>query len=166
MLGGRLEATDGCAEEVRVDRGGAGRTRHRSGPAVSLAPLTRMAVRPELRFRLPNSPGALARVTALLSAEQIRLLALSLESTGLVHLIVDNPSHAAAALSREHYSVEQHDVIYTLVAARSVGSILTAAAASGINIDYAYTSSPDADGMLALVLGVENAQRAAAAAGL
>ena len=125
-----------------------------------------MAVRPQLQFRLPNSPGALARVMAALASEQVRVLALSLESSGLTRLIVDNPSRAAAALAGEHVAVEQRDVIYTTVAARSLGALLQSVAAAGVNIDYAYTSALDGGGMAALVLGVENAQRASAAAGL
>ncbi len=125
-----------------------------------------MAVRPELRFRLPNSPGALARVTRLLAAERVRVLALSLESSGLARLVVDNPLHAAGVLTREHVAVEQRNVIYTTVAARSIGSLLTSVASAGLNLDYAYASSLDADALVALVLGVEDAERASSAAGI
>lgn len=125
-----------------------------------------MAVRPQLQFRLPNSPGSLARVLAVLAAEQVRVLALSLESSGLARLIVDNPSHAAAALARDHIAVEQRDVIHTMVAARSIDALLRSVAAAGVNVEYAYMSTVDAGGMAALVLGVENAQRASAAAGI
>ena len=125
-----------------------------------------MAVRAELRFRLPNSPGSLARIASLLATEQIRILALSLEASGLTRLIVDNPSHASAALAREHVAVEQRDVIYTTVAARSIGALLNGAAAAGVNVEYAYASTMDAEGMVALVIGVDDAHRASAAAGI
>jgi hypothetical protein len=125
-----------------------------------------MAIRAELHFRLPNSPGSLARVASRLAADQVRILALSLDATGLTRLIVDNPAHAAVSLADEHVAVEQRDVIYTTVAARSVGALLRSAAAAGVNIEYAYASTIDAEGMIALVLGVENAQRASSAAGI
>jgi hypothetical protein len=51
-------------------------------------------IRPELALRLQNSPGALARVCDLLSAERVNVIALSLESGGTLRLIVDNPIHA------------------------------------------------------------------------
>jgi hypothetical protein len=125
-----------------------------------------MAVRTELRLRLPNSPGALARVLGLLDADQVRVLALSLETTGLVHLVVNNPSRAVAALRRGHLASSEHDVIWTTVAERSVPSVLSAAAAAGVNLEYAYSASAGADAMVALVLGVADAQRAASTAGL
>jgi hypothetical protein len=125
-----------------------------------------VAVRPEIRFRLPNSPGSLARITTLLEGERVGLLALSLESNGLLRLIVDNPVRAIDALKNEHVTVQQSDVIHTMVAARSIAAVLRGIADAGVNVDYAYTSSPDAAGVVALVLGVEDAMRAASAAGL
>jgi hypothetical protein len=125
-----------------------------------------VAVRPEIRFRLPNSPGSLARITTLLGGEPVGLLALSLESNGLLRLIVDNPVRAIDALKNEHFTVQQSDVIYTMVAGRSIAAVLRGIADAGVNVDYAYTSSPDAAGVVALVLGVEDAMRAASAAGL
>jgi hypothetical protein len=125
-----------------------------------------VAVRPEIRFRLPNSPGSLARITTLLEGERVGLLALSLESNGLLRLTVDNPVRAIDALKNEHVTVQQSDVIHTMVAARSIAAVLRGIADAGVNVDYAYTSSPDAAGVVALVLGVEDAMRAASAAGL
>lgn len=125
-----------------------------------------MAVRPELRVRLANSPGALARVAAVLSAERVRILALALDSSGLLRLVVDNPLHAAAALTEAHLAVQQHDVIYTTVGVKSVHALLQTIAGAGVNIEYAYASASDVDGLVALVIGVDDAQRAAYAAGV
>jgi hypothetical protein len=125
-----------------------------------------MAVRPELRLKLPNSPGALARITRVLADDQVRILAFSLESNGLLRLVTNNPPRAVAALAREHVAVEQHDVVVTTVAVRSVSSVLASAASAGVNLEYAYASTVDQDAMVLLVLGVDDAQRAAAAAGL
>jgi hypothetical protein len=125
-----------------------------------------MAVRPELRLRLPNSPGALARITRILAADHVRILAFSLESSGLLRFVADNPSRATAALAREHAAAEERDVIVTVVASRSIDAVLTAVASAGVNVEYAYASRLDQDGMVTLVLGVEDAQRASTAAGL
>ena len=125
-----------------------------------------MAVRPELTFRLPNSPGALASVLAALDAEHIRVLALSVERSGDARLIVDQAEHAAATLAERHVRVEKRDAIVTSLPPRSASALLASVASAGINIEYAYMSTLDADGMAALVLGVEDAMRAATKAGL
>ena len=54
-------------------------------------------IRTELNLRLPNSPGALAGVCRLLSDERVNIVALALDGTGQLRLVVDNHVHAAAA---------------------------------------------------------------------
>ena len=125
-----------------------------------------MAVRPELHLRLANSPGALASVLAALDSERIRVLALSVERSGDTRLIVDNAEHAAATLAERHVRVEKRDAIVTSVPPRSASTLLASVASAGINIEYAYMSSLGADGMAALVLGVDDAMKAATRAGL
>ena len=55
-----------------------------------------MAIRTELNLRLPNSPGALAGVCRLLSDERVNILAMTLESTGQLRMVVDNHVHGGA----------------------------------------------------------------------
>ena len=57
-----------------------------------------MAIRTELNIRLPNSPGALAGVCRLLAAERVNILAMTLETTGHLRLVVDNAVRATGAL--------------------------------------------------------------------
>src|SRR5438105_564982 len=114
-------------------------------------------IRTELQFRLPNSPGALARVAALLAADQVRIIALSVESSGLARLVVDNVDRALAALGQHHVRVEQREVLCAVVALRSMASLLSSTADAGVNVEYAYASSAGADGAIALVLGVDDA---------
>jgi hypothetical protein len=128
--------------------------------------MTAMAVRTELSLRLPNSPGSLADVLKTMAAERVRVAALFLDAAGTLRLVVDNPSRAEAALTRQHMKVTAADVIWTLVPGRSIDTILSLAATAGINVNYAYAASPGPDGILALILGVDDAMRAAAAAGL
>ncbi len=127
-----------------------------------------MPVRPELSLRLPNSPGALSQVCRLLTAEQVNVLALSLESTGHVRLIVDNHVRAAGILRDAHHQVTERDVLVTSVpnAPGGLGAVLQALGASGVNLDYAYASAADPLGPALVVLGVTDARRAALAGGL
>ena len=141
-----------------------------SPEAWALSPEACLMIRTEIQIRLPNSPGSLARVAALLAAEKVRILALSLESGGTARLVVDNVERAAHALAQEHLRVEKRDVLFTRVSARSLGSLLTAAADAGVNLEYLYASSaegsPDANGVMAVVLGVDDAMSASVAAGI
>ena len=123
-------------------------------------------IRTELHLRLPNSPGALASVMAALDDERIRVLACSVERGGDARLVVDNVERAHALLTDRHIRAEKRDVIVATVAPRSVGALLESVAAAGINVEYACMSSLDADGAVAVVLGVDDAMQAAAKAGI
>lgn len=127
-----------------------------------------MAIRTELSLRLPNSPGALGRVAEILGEARINLLALHLESSGRLRLIVDNPLHAAGALREADQHVDERDVLY-VVAPNAPGALARVArlvSEAGINVDYAYGAAVEGGQMAAIIIGVANAQRAAAAAGL
>jgi hypothetical protein len=127
-----------------------------------------MAIRTELSFRLQNSPGAFARVSGLLDRERINILALTLEAGGIVRLVVDNPVHAAAVLREHHYRVEEHEVLYVSLPneAGAVAAVSRLLADAGVNVEYAYGTAVEGDPMAAVVVGVADAQRASAAAGL
>jgi hypothetical protein len=125
-----------------------------------------MALRPELHFRLPNSPGALASVLRDLDAERVRVYAMSIERSGDARLVVDNPERARTTLAARHIKVEMRDAIVTKASRQSVGALLASVAASGVNVEYAYMSSFEPDGMAAVILGVDDAMSAAAKAGL
>jgi hypothetical protein len=128
-----------------------------------------MAIRTEITLRLPNSPGAVESVCRTLAAEHVDILALSLEPTGRLHLVVDSPGRAARALEERHQKTEARDVIVVPVPFRSadVAATLALVSSAGINIDYAYAAGaegPSSGGIL--VLSVEDAMRAATATGL
>jgi hypothetical protein len=127
-----------------------------------------MAIRKELSLRLPNSPGALGRVCDVLSEARVNILALQLESSGRLRLVVDNPLHAAGTLRERQHQVEERDVLYVLlpnVPGALVGSARLLADA-GVNVEYAYGGAVESTAMAAAVFGVADAQRAAAASGL
>ena len=59
-----------------------------------------MAIRTELTLRLQNSPGALAQLCQALADEKVNVLAMNLESSGVLHLVPDNPVHACRPAAR------------------------------------------------------------------
>jgi|SRR5581483_5629617 hypothetical protein len=127
-----------------------------------------MAIRTELNLRLPNSPGALAGVCALLADERVNILAMALEGTGHLRLLVDNHVHGAAVLRDHHYQVAEREVIL-LASSNTPGalaSVLRLVRDAGINVEYAYGGASESSATAAIVLGVDDAVRAAAAAGV
>ena len=127
-----------------------------------------MAIRTELNLRLPNSPGALAGVCRLLSDARINILALAVETTGLVRLVVDNHVLAAGALREQHHHVAERPVIVVPIAngPGALTPVLQLVADAGVNVEYAYGTGPEGMPAAAVVLGVDDAQRAAAACGI
>jgi hypothetical protein len=125
-------------------------------------------IRIELSLRLPNSPGALAAVTRLLSDERVNILAIALESGGHLRFVVDNHVHAAAVLREHHYQVTEHDVIVAAIpnAPGALAPTLKLVSDANVNVEYAYGGGADAGPTAMIVLGVEDAMRASAAAGV
>ena len=127
-----------------------------------------MAIRTELNLRIPNSPGALAGVCRLLADERVSIIAMALEASGQLRLVVDNPVRGAGALRAQHHEVTERSVVVAAVAKGpgALAPVLTMAADAGVNVDYAYGSVPEGTTGAAIVLGVEDAERAAAASGI
>jgi hypothetical protein len=75
---------------------------------------------------------------------------------------------AISLLRERHYQVAERPVVFTTLpnAPGALAAALRLAADAGVNIDYAYASSADGSATAAVVIGVEDAARAAAAAGL
>ena len=125
-------------------------------------------IRTELSLRLPNTPGALAGVCRLLSDERVNILAMTLETTGQLRMVVDNHVHAAGVLREHHHQVAERDVIVTSVpnAPGALAPALRLVADANINVEYAYSGAAEGSSMASVVLGVDDAQRASAAAGI
>jgi len=124
-----------------------------------------MPARPELSLRLPNSPGSLASVCRELAAERIQIHALSLDASGMLRLIVDNHVRAIAVLKERHRSLLTRDVIVvTGGGTDALAAAFGLVAGAGVNVEYAYVGAGESMGVA--VLGVDDAQRAAAAAGV
>jgi hypothetical protein len=125
-------------------------------------------IRTELSLRLANSPGALAGVCRLLGNERVNVAAMMLEAGGQLRLVVDNHVHAAATLREHHHQVTERDVIVTSVpnTPGSLASALRMVGDANVNVEYAYSGSAEAGPTVLIVLGVDDAMRAAAAAGI
>ena len=125
-------------------------------------------IRTELALRLPNTPGALAGVCRLLSDERVNILAITLEPSGQLRMVVDNHVHAAGVLREHHHQVTERDVIVTTVpnAPGALAPTLRLVADANVNVEYAYSGAAEGSAMASVVLGVDDAQRAAAAAGI
>jgi len=124
-------------------------------------------IRTELTVRLPNSPGAVAGICRLLSDEHVNIIALSLESSGRLHVLVDNPVRARGVLAAHHHQVTEHDVLL-MVTGNQPGGLapaLTLIAAAGINVNYTYAAGAEGSASAAVVVAVDDALRAAAIVG-
>lgn len=127
-----------------------------------------MPIRTELNLRLPNSPGALAGVCRALSDERVNILAISLDPGGQLRLVVDNHVHAAGVLRELHHQVATRDVLVLSLsnAPGALAPVLTLVADAGVNVEYGYGGSSETGASAAVVLGVADPMRAAAAAGV
>jgi hypothetical protein len=125
-------------------------------------------IRIELSLRLGNSPGALAGVCRLLSDERVNVQAMGLEAGGQLRIVVDNHVHAAAVLRDHHHQVAERNVIVTAVpnAPGSLGPALKLMSDANVNVEYAYGGGSEGSATATIVIGVDDAARAAAAAGV
>ena len=127
-----------------------------------------MAIRTELSLRIPNSPGALAGVCRLLSDERVNVIAMALESSGQLRLVVDNHVHGAAVLREHHHQVAERDVIVTSIpnTPGALAPALRLISEASINIEYAYGGAGETANAASVVIGVEHVLKASAAAGI
>jgi len=127
-----------------------------------------MAIRKELTLVLENKPGAAARVFKGLADDRINILAMQLEHTGLLRLVVDNPLHAAELMRERKIKVDQRDVLYTVMPndPGALGRAARLLADAGVNVEYLYVTAVEGLEMAAVVIGVPDAMKASAAAGI
>ena len=125
-----------------------------------------MATCPEITLKLPNSPGELERVFLRLKDEKVGIQAFLLDSTGTLHLIVDNPLRAAGILTMHEYLIEKREVLLVQIP-NEVGALHTATrliSSAGVNVDYGSSSDP---GRIAtVVIAVDDSDRASMIAGV
>jgi hypothetical protein len=127
-----------------------------------------MPIGTEITLRLPNSPGALAAVCRTLALEHVGILALMLDAGGRLRLVVDNAVRAAGVLRESRHQIDTRDVVIARTAntAGALAPVLALVADVGINVEYAYAAAGEGSATATIVLGVDDAPRAATAAGL
>jgi hypothetical protein len=127
-----------------------------------------MAIRTELSLRLANSPGALSAVCRLLSDQRINVVAMALESGGQLRLIVDNHNGAAGVLRARQHQVTERDVLVTSIShgPGALQPLLQRIGDAGVNVEYVYGGAAEISDLAVVVIAVDDARRASAAAGI
>ena len=116
-----------------------------------------MKIERQLAIFMENRPGMLARTCQALAQADINILALSILDTvdhAIIRMLVDKPKEAEQVLSRMHAMVQCHDVVFMDVP-NQVGALAKVAerlAAAGINLEYAYCTTPTGNTTGAIVL--------------
>ena len=104
----------------------------------------------------------------MLADEHVNIIAMTLEASGQLRLVLDNHVRGAGVLRAQHHQVTERPVVVAAIAngPGALAPVLAIAADAGVNVDYAYGSVTEGTSGAAVVLGVEDAQRAAAASGI
>ena len=116
-----------------------------------------LSVETQLSIYLDNRPGTLARTCQALSKEQINIVALSILDTvdhAVIRMVTSDVRKAVKVLQGLHATVQEREVIF-MDLSNKPGMLATIAqklAEAGINLEYAYCTSPssDQDGKLVL----------------
>ncbi len=117
---------------------------------------------------LDNKPGALSKVIEHIDKLQIRIFALSIADAGefgLIRIITENPEKAAKDLEDSDFilakSKKNSEVIVTLITKEAKFSrIAKLLGDEHLNIEYAYSSAVQINGKLAVVLRVNDLEKA------
>ena len=117
---------------------------------------------------LDNQPGSLSEVMEKLDQNQIKIFALSIAEAGefgLVRLITEDPAKATKILEDAEFNLAKSrkniEVIVILITEKDrVSRITKVLGDSGLNIEYAYSSAVHMDGKFALVLRVNDLEKA------
>ena len=98
----------------------------------------------------------------------MNIIAVSLDAGGHCRFMVDNPVTAIGVLREGHHAVAERDVVLVALSNRpgALAEVLTLVRDAGVNIDYAYAAAAEGAASAVVVIGVDDAMRAATAAGV
>ena len=108
-----------------------------------------------------NKSGSLAKITKVLSKNNIDLEALSLADTtdfGILRLIVNDPAKAQLILNENHFTVKETDVLAVAIDDTPGGlhKVLSVLEKEGIQIEYMYAFTEKTLDNALVILRVEN----------
>ncbi len=117
---------------------------------------------------LDNRPGSLSELMAHLDKSQNRIFALSISDAGefgLVRMIVENPEKATKILEDANFNLAKSrkniEATAILITEKDkISKITKILGDNGLNIEYAYSSAVHIDGKFALVLRVNDLDKA------
>jgi len=117
---------------------------------------------------LDNRPGSLSDVMGYLDKGQIKIFALSIADAGeygLIRMVTDDPEKATKMLEDANFNLAKSkkniEVTAILITAKDkISNITKILGESGLNIEYAYSSAVHTDGRFALILRVNDADKA------
>ena len=115
-----------------------------------MAAKSTIRIQRQLAVFLENRPGALARTCQALANAKINILALSILDTvdhAIVRMVVDRPKEAEQVLTGLRVLVQAHDVILMDIEhqAGAISRLAEQLTNAGINIEYAYCTSPSSE---------------------
>ncbi len=123
---------------------------------------------PQVSVFLDNHPGSLSQVIEKLDVNHIRIFALSIADKGefgLVRMITEDPSRTTKILEAAEFNLAKAkkniEVAVALITEKDhISRITKVLGENGLNIEYAYSSAVHFDGKFALVLRVNDLERA------
>lgn len=123
---------------------------------------------PQVSVFLDNRPGSLSELMGHLDKNRIKVFALSISDAGefgLVRLITDNPSLTTSILENAGFNLAKSkkniEVTVIVISEKDrVSKITKILSDSGMNIEYAYSSAVHLDGKFALVMRVNDLEKA------
>ena len=117
---------------------------------------------------LDNRPGSLSEAIAHLDRSQIKIFALSIADAGefgLIRMITEDPRRAEKILEGADFNLAKSkkniEVIVILITEKvTISRIAKILADNDLNIEYAYSSAVRTDGKFALILRVDDLEKA------
>ena len=123
---------------------------------------------PQVSVFLDNHPGSLSEVMEQLDKNKIKTFALSIADKGefgLVRMITEDPVRTTKVLEDADFNLAKSNknievTVIVITEKDHVSKITKVLSDSGLNIDYAYSSAVHLDGKFALVLRVNDLEKA------
>jgi hypothetical protein len=132
-----------------------------------MSPVTHLPLQ-QVSVFLDNRPGSLSEVMGYLDKSQIRIFALSIADAGeygLVRMVTEDPEGATKILEDADFNLAKSkkniEVTAILITEKDkISKITKILGNGGLNIEYAYSSAVHTEGKFALILRVNDLEKA------